>query len=245
MKPTENPVILLSAGTSAGGLSRQTALSELYAQSLVRCHASAVIDGGGNAEQLAERMDGLILSGGGDLHPSYYGETRMSQLHIVDKKRDEREWALLRAFCERKKPILGICRGIQLIDVYFGGTLFRHLGTAYLHDGTLHTVVTSENSLLRPLLGEQLPVNSYHHQAIRTLGEGLRVAAVSDADGVIEAIEHESLPILAVQWHPERMIDGLCMDTDSEMTPLFLAFLQMLRKGKDNERNNPPNQSGG
>lgn len=188
-----------------------------------------LLDGGyGSAESLAQRTDGLLLSGGGDIHPSYYGKQRTGLDASVDSRRDEREWELLRQFCAHNKPVFGICRGIQLIDVFFGGTLFQHLGTAYVHESTIHTVITAENSQLRPLLGEQLPVNSYHHQAIRTLGAGLRVTAVSDADGVIEAIDHERLPIMAVQWHPERMIDGLCCDTDAEMSPLFSTFLSMV-----------------
>lgn len=79
----------------------------------------------------------------------------------------------MRWFCAKKKPILGICRGMQVVDVFFGGTLFRHLGTAHVHDNTLHTIITAESGRLRPLLGEKLAVNSYHHQAIRTLGAGL------------------------------------------------------------------------
>ena len=114
--------------------------------------------------------------------------------------------------------------------MFFGGTLFRHLGTAHVHDNTLHTIITAESGRLRPLLGEKLAVNSYHHQAIRTLGAGLHVTAVSDADGVIEAIEHDTLPIMAVQWHPERMIDGLCQDAACDMLPLFAAFLALPAK---------------
>ena len=98
------------------------------------------------------------------------------------------------------------------------------------HDNTLHTIITAESGRLRPLLGEKLAVNSYHHQAIRTLGAGLHVTAVSDADGVIEAIEHDTLPIMAVQWHPERMIDGLCQDAACDMLPLFAAFLALPAK---------------
>lgn len=94
--------------------------------------------------------------------------------------------------CEEKADF-GICRGMQVVDVFFGCTLFRHLGTAHVHDNTLHTIITAESGRLRPLLGEKLAVNSYHHQAIRTLGAGLHVTAVSDADGVIEAIEHDTL----------------------------------------------------
>ena len=226
MKKTEDIVILISAGTIPGKRSAQTAQSELYARAFSQFGVSCVLDGGwGDVSGLAERMDGLLLSGGGDIHPSYYGKHLTGLDTSVDQQRDEREWELLQQFCERKKPVLGICRGIQVIDVFFGGTLFRHLGTAHVHDTTIHTVVTSEGGRLRSLFGETLPVNSYHHQAIRTLGAGLHVTAVSDADGVIEAIEHDSLPVMAVQWHPERMIESICRDTEVDMGPLFAAFL--------------------
>lgn len=226
VKNTANTVILVSAGTIAGSRSRQVAQSELYARSLARFGGIALLDSGyGDAETLARRADALLLSGGGDIHPSYYGGHMTGLDTGVDLQRDEREWELLQRFCAKKKPVLGICRGIQVIDVFFGGTLFRHLGTAYVHENTIHTIVTSEGGRLRELFGKNLPVNSYHHQAIRTLGAGLHVAAVSDADGVIEAVEHDTLPVLAVQWHPERMIKGLCCDTDIDMSPLFAHFL--------------------
>lgn len=228
VKNTANTVILVSAGTISGERSRQVAQSELYARALARFGGIMLLDGGyGSAEALAERADALLLSGGGDIHPSYYGGRVMWRRAGIDQQRDEREWELLRQFCAKKKPVFGICRGIQVIDVFFGGTLFQHLGTAYVHENTIHTIITSENGRLRPLLGESLPVNSYHHQAIRTLGAGLHVTAVSDADGVIEAVEHDSLPVMAVQWHPERMVDGLCHDTEAEMSPLFDDFLSM------------------
>lgn len=233
VKNTENTVILVSSGTISGGRSRQVAQSELYARALARFGGSMLLDGGfGSAETLAERTDALLLSGGGDIHPAYYGRHLTGKdAARVDQRRDEREWELLRQFCARKKPVFGVCRGIQVIDVFFGGTLFQHLATAHVHESTIHTVVTSEGGWLRPLLGASLPVNSYHHQAIRTLGAGLCVTAVSDADGVIEAIEHETLPVRAVQWHPERMVDGLCRDTDAEMGPLFADFLARTAQG--------------
>lgn len=231
VKNTKNTVILVSAGSISGAKSRQTAQSELYARTLARLGCTAVHDAGyGNAALLAERMDALVLSGGGDIHPLYYGKHLTGLDTSVDPHRDEREWELMRWFCAKKKPILGICRGMQVVDVFFGGTLFRHLGTAHVHDNTLHTIITAESGRLRPLLGEKLAVNSYHHQAIRTLGAGLHVTAVSDADGVIEAIEHDTLPIMAVQWHPERMIDGLCQDAACDMIPLFAAFLALPAK---------------
>lgn len=201
--------------------------SVLYADALARAGGIGLLDcGTGDADVLAERTDALLLSGGGDLHPAYYGSSMDGTDGDVDEQRDKREWELLRAFCARRKPIFGICRGMQMIDVFFGGTLFQHLATAEIHQHTIHSVITSENSWLRPLYGECFSVNSYHHQAIRTLGIGLRVAAVSDADGVIEAVEHESLPIRAVQWHPERMIHGLCRDTQADMQPLFAALTE-------------------
>ena len=229
VKNTANTVILVSSGTISGKRSRQVAQSELYARSLARFGGIMLLDGGfGSVETLADRADALLLSGGGDIHPSYYGRHMTGKDASVDQKRDEREWELLRQFCARKKPVFGICRGLQVIDVFFGGTLFQQLATAYVHENTIHTIITSEDGWLRPLLGETVPVNSYHHQAIRTLGAGLRVTAVSDADGVIEAVEHDSLPVRAVQWHPERMVDGLCRDTDAEMGPLFADFLSRI-----------------
>lgn len=112
--------------------------------------ARAVHDAGyGNAALLAERMDALVLSGGGDIHPLYYGKHLTGLDTSVDPHRDEREWELMRWFCAKKKPILGICRGMQVVDVFFGGTLFRHLGTAHVHDNTLHTIITAESGRLR------------------------------------------------------------------------------------------------
>lgn len=231
VKKTENAVILVSAGTIPGKRSTQTAQSELYARALEQVGAIGVLDGGyGDPEGLAQRMDGLILSGGGDIHPAFYGQTISGQAMSVDEQRDERERDLLRCFCEQEKPVLGICRGLQVIDVFFGGTLFRELGTARLHENTIHTVITSENGSLRELLGKSLLVNSYHHQAIRTLGRGLIVTAVSEADGVIEGIEHEELPITAVQWHAERMLEGVCRDTKLSMRPLLEQFVCRSRR---------------
>lgn len=231
MKKTENTVILVSAGTTPGKRSRQTAQSELYARALQQVGAIGVLDGcHGDPEQLAERMDGLILSGGGDIHPAFYGQAISGQAVSVDEQRDERERDLLRCFCEQEKPVLGICRGLQVIDVFFGGTLFRELGTARLHENTIHTVITSEGGSLREMFGERLLVNSYHHQAIRTLGHGLLVTAVSEADGVIEGIEHEELPIMAVQWHAERMIEGVCRDTKRSMRPLLEQFVSRTQR---------------
>jgi len=150
--------------------------------------------------------DGLILCGGCDLDPRLYGE-EMKGSEEVDVARDEAEAALFSAFLAAGKPIFGICRGIQMLNVLLGGSLHQHIGDGAPHRGDrnhypVHPVRAVENSLSRRLYGEEFSVNSCHHQAIKTLGKGL--VATSFYQGTVESVEHESLPILGVQWHPEK-----------------------------------------
>lgn len=152
--------------------------------------------------------DGLILCGGADMHPKYYGEEICGSVGI-DLARDKAEVALLQAYATAGKPILGICRGHQLINVFFGGSLYQDIAESELHKrqndkDNAHAVSAVEGSILAELYGESFCVNSAHHQAIKELGAGLRATAYWNGQ-YIEAIEHTELPILAVQWHPERM----------------------------------------
>ena len=151
-----------------------------------------------------EGCDALLLPGGGDIHPRFYGRSAAGAEEI-DEARDEYELALLRSFAAAGKPIFGVCRGLQLINVAFGGTLLRHIdGHSGVGGGDSFHDVRTDDSVLRGLYGGRFTVNSAHHQAIGRLGAGLRVIARAD-DGTIEAVRHERLPILAVQWHPERL----------------------------------------
>lgn len=162
----------------------------------------------------ARALDGIILQGGADIHPSVYGEEPMPVLGPVDAVRDTFELELLHAFAAAKKPILGICRGMQLINVAHGGTLYQdlqqqgaaqhaHMTDAY--DTHIHDITLSQGSLLATLYhnGESLRVNSIHHQGVKRLGDNLSIEAYSD-DGVVEAVRGTGDSfIFGVQWHPE------------------------------------------
>ena len=176
--------------------------------------------------------DGLILCGGNDIDPRYYGEEIDGSVNI-DKQRDENELALFRAFVEAGKPVLGICRGFQLINIYFGGSLYQHIPEHVLHgrgemgDGR-HAVFAVSDSILGKLYGTEFYVNSAHHQALKVIGDGLRVTATW-GDKYPEAIEHTTLPVLGVQWHPERMSLAEAREGTVSGLPLFERFLQMVR----------------
>ena len=159
------------------------------------------------AEEL-ERYDGLILCGGNDINPRYYGE-KLSGAVDIDYERDEAEAFIAKAFIEAGKPVMGICRGCQLINVLFGGSLYQHLDTTENHressgEDAIHLVTAEKGSSIFALYGEEFAVNSYHHQAVKKPGRDLHITARAK-DGVVEAFEHIKLPIIGVQWHPERM----------------------------------------
>lgn len=177
-----------------------------------------ILDRMGMPYRLALESDGsesaLLLPGGGDVFPGFYGEEINGSLE-PDKELDEKQLALCKLFLRQKKPILGICRGCQLLNVALGGTLIQNLLFAENHkrkaDGAenFHEVTGREDSLMRKLWGIHFRVNSSHHQACNRLGEGL-VPTLFAEDGTIEAVEHSSLPVVGVQFHPERLAkDGL------------------------------------
>lgn len=151
--------------------------------------------------------DGLLLPGGGDLHPRRYGAP-IIDCRNIDETRDALELELAEDFLTKGRPVFGICRGMQVLNVALGGTLHQQVeGHSALERGDrLHRVCTAADSALGQLYGQWFTVNSAHHQAVDRLGQGLR--AVQWAEGVVEAVEHETAPIWAVQWHPERLFEG-------------------------------------
>ena len=160
-----------------------------------------------------DNCDALLLPGGGDLHPRLYGQP-IDGADEINEQRDQYEIALFRYFFEQRKPIFGICRGLQLINVALGGTLYQHIENHRQSGGgdMIHFVKSTDPDLVE-LYGNHFPVNSFHHQAVDRLGNGLFVCAKAE-DGTIEAVKHDSLPVFAVQWHPERLrgvSDGLLL----------------------------------
>ncbi|MCL5005508.1 MAG: gamma-glutamyl-gamma-aminobutyrate hydrolase family protein [Acidobacteria bacterium] len=184
----------------------------------------------------AGAFDGILFTGGEDVDPSFYDEQIKHQNVHVNRSRDQFEFGLLEAGLKRGIPILGICRGIQMINVKFGGTLYQDLKSetslecdhkqAGSRSATTHSVtVTEPDSLLHDLIPGNCMVNSLHHQAIKRLGRGLKVTAHSE-DELYEAIElADHYPFfLAVQWHPEELVGE-----HPEQVRIFAEFIARCR----------------
>lgn len=175
------------------------------------------------ADALAGAFDALLLPGGNDLPAAYFGQEPHIAAQYDSPQRDLSDRLLLEAFLKKGKRVLGICRGMQVANVFHGGTLHQHLPEAYSpvlwHSGNItgrHPASVAEGSSLAALLGaDAIDVNSSHHQAVDKPGQGLRIVARAP-DGVAEAAEGEHM--LLVQWHPERMLDT--------MLPLFFWLIQ-------------------
>ena len=179
-----------------------------------------------NVADIALKIDGILISGGSDLHPSYYNEDVNYEIKIVERDRSGFEFAIIHEIIKFKKPVLGICYGMQLINVAFGGSLYQDIrqqvSAAMEHREGWHTIKINDNKLIDR--GE-FKVNSSHHQAVKVIGQRLNAIAFS-ADGIVEAVSRNDYPfLLGVQWHPERMQDSL-----SEK--IFRAFVEAAIAGK-------------
>jgi len=236
-KPVSLPVIGLTTyrTTLESGVIAHAA-SQAYIEALRRAGAAPLLIPlglpGPALNELLLRLDGVLFTGGGDVHPSRYGGAMHPLVDSVDEDRDRIEIDLLHQAVKRRLPFLGICRGLQVINVALGGSLYEDLQDqlpgSLKHDYSpgwprhyhAHNVCIEPGSRLARILGAQeLPVNSLHHQGIRSLAGGLLPLA-SAPDGVIEAFELAGYPFgMAVQWHPE------CLPEDEPMQELFRAFV--------------------
>jgi len=187
----------------------------------------------------AEEYDGFIFTGGDDVDPAAYGEEKLVECGEVEGQRDAFKIALLREIIALKKPVFGICRGMQIMNVALGGSLWQDIPSQRKElypDGTAHCTKDESGAthhgvfvdgFLRELSGrDHVMTNSYHHQSVKEPGDGLRIVAHSD-EGIVEAFEHTSLPYFrAVQWHPE-------VDPDEISQALYAQFLTAVRDSMD------------
>lgn len=237
------PVIGITASVSDDRLSFQQ--KRMYCEAVSACGALPIIlppqEDASRVMQVLSLLDGLLLAGGDDIDPAYYGEETLPSCGLITPIRDTWELPLCRAAVAQDMPLLGICRGIQVLNVALGGTLYQDLPTQkpcspLVHQQTqppeemTHLVSVQEGSQLHHLLGTtQLATNSHHHQAVKAIAETL-VASAWSADQVIEAAERPASRFcVAVQWHPER----LWHLPDGEMhRALFAAFVRAAGHGQ-------------
>lgn len=218
---------------------------------LNEAYVKAVIDAGGipvclpyveaeDGERIIQAIDGLLLTGGGDVNPILFGEEPLPNLGRVLTKRDEREIQWTNIALRRNIPILAICRGMQVLNVALGGTVYQDLyaqkkGKLLLHsqtsarEETSHFVHLHEKSRLQQIMGtKKILVNSFHHQAVKEIAEELAIVGVA-SDGIVEAVEHSSHPFcIGVQWHPE----ALALGGNEQAFKLFQSFVAACRKNE-------------
>ena len=201
--------------------------------------ALPTLDNPGAAADLVQRLDGLLLAGGEDLAPALFLQEPLPGLGLVVERRDRFEWALIAAALSKGIPIFGICRGFQLLNVYFGGSLYQDLATYYNREvphfsahlgreALVHEVDLEGGSLLRQCYEEaRIWVNSLHHQGIEVLAGDLQPTARS-LEGLVEGFQHRSASqVFGVQWHPEMMTEAHALHRR-----IFHCFVEMCRPGR-------------
>ncbi|ASJ20777.1 gamma-glutamyl-gamma-aminobutyrate hydrolase [Brachyspira hampsonii] len=189
-------------------------------------------------KKMVENVDGIIMTGGVDIHPFRFNEEPIEKIGAILAERDEFDFTLMKYAVEMNKPILGICRGIQVINVYFGGTLIQdipsqrntnilHNQTAEYHTAT-HKIQIVKDSIIYDILDDASEVNSFHHQAVDKLAKDFKVTAAAK-DGIIEAIEYKKKDsfILGLQWHPELMSSRIV-----KMQNIFDMFTEICKSRK-------------
>lgn len=210
-----------------GERSLKVAVNANYAEAIAKAgHLPVVLTRFGSDAQfdaLVAKLDVLVMTGGEDIAPEKYRECASPRLGKVNVKRDEFDFRLLAAARRRNLPVIGICRGCQLLNVAFGGTLYQDLPSEFpvkdvQHRNTHHRITIESASRIAKVVGKtEVLVNSYHHQAVKDLAPGFRIVAKSP-EGVVEAIECDTYPAIGVQFHPEKM---LCAEGDFAFADFF------------------------
>ena len=226
---TKRPIIGISA-------SKISSAGENYVKAIRRAGGIPIIititDDEDELNRILGIIDGLLLTGGVDVHPNRYGEEPVPEIGNINPERDEFDLKLVRMAVEAELPILAICRGIQVMNVAFGGTLYQDISTQHPKANILHRIKAEnvihhyvdikEGTLLHKLLGAKAGVNTSHHQAVKDLAEGFIISAYSE-DGVIEGIEMPGRPcLLGVQFHPESFV----AEGNDTLLPLFTHLVK-------------------
>ncbi|MDR1543670.1 MAG: membrane dipeptidase [Prevotellaceae bacterium] len=238
-----NPII----GISTNYKENNSMLAEQYYQSVILAGgAPVIIPATGDNETLTQivcLLDGLLLSGGADINPEYFNEKPIPELGKVVPLRDEYDTKLIKLAHEHQVPILGICRGMQVLNVVFGGSLYQDIAAQY--DGfslkhnqdeprniATHEVLIKDNSRLAKIVGaENLQVNSVHHQAVKCVAAGFQAVAFAQ-DGICEAIESDNYAEMGVQWHPEHLCNYELQITNYERKPHLKLFEWLINEAK-------------
>ena len=238
-KPVPACTVAVTASIRLDGDTSRVRLAAAYVTALENAGLIPLIvpplSRGDAAAAILDSVSGLVLTGGEDVDPARYGEKRHEKVRSVNAARDATEAALVEEAKVRGKPVLAICRGIQILNVALGGTLVQDIpsqvGTQIAHDedtprdARSHEISAEPGSLIAKAVGtEHFSVNSFHHQSVKRVADGMRVTARSP-DGVIEGLEStEDWWVMAVQWHPEEMNDS----PEPWDRGLFKAFAQKL-----------------
>lgn len=217
-------MITIGIGTNWDPDKRRVNIPNDYMTAVMRAGALPVLFPMTDAQDMWDAMvnlvDGVIFPGGEDIAPHRYGEETRPACGQIIEGRDRQELYTFGQFLQRGTPFLAICRGIQLVNVFAGGSLYQDIASEYdtainhaqfsVSVGPIHTVALQKKSLIRTASGQDiLNVNSRHHQAVKALGKGLVISAKSP-DGLVEAIEYNNnYPGIAVQWHPENLAQGM------------------------------------